>query len=60
MLVYQKTMVDRYDCLKSFSRLKTLEKRFENFHFNITYNSTQKYVGFVGFKKAYSTAKTFL
>ena len=31
MLVYKKTMFDRYDCIKSFGRLKTLEKRFGKF-----------------------------
>ena len=36
MLVYQKTMFDRYYCIKSFCHLKTLEKRFEKFIFSIT------------------------
>ena len=35
MLVYQKTMFDRYYCIKSFCHLETLEKRFEKF---ILYN----------------------
>ena len=34
-LVYQKTMFDRYFCIKSFCHLKTLEKRFEKFIFVI-------------------------
>ena len=33
MPVYQKTMFDRYYCIKSFCHLKTLEKRFEMFIF---------------------------
>ena len=31
MLVYQKTMFDRYFCIKSFCLLKSLDKRFEKF-----------------------------
>ena len=33
MLMYQKTMFDRYYCIKSFCHLKTLEIRFEKFIF---------------------------
>ena len=33
MLVYQKTMFDRYYCIKSFCHLKTLQKSFEKFIF---------------------------
>ena len=33
MLVYQKTMFDRYYCIKSFCHFKNLEKRFEKFIF---------------------------
>ena len=33
MLVYQKTMFERYYCIKSFCNLKTLGKRFEKFIF---------------------------
>ena len=36
MLMYQKTMFDRCYCIKSFSHLKTLEKRFEKLIFCIT------------------------
>ena len=32
MLVYQKTMFDRYYCIKSFCHLKTLEKRSKKVH----------------------------
>ena len=33
MLVFQKTMFDRYYCIKSFCLLKTLETHFEKFIF---------------------------
>ena len=36
MLMYQKTMFDRYYCIKSFCLLKTLEKRLRKVHFCIT------------------------
>ena len=36
MLVYQKTMFDRYYCIKSFCHLKTLEKTLQLVHFCIT------------------------
>ena len=35
MLVYQKIMFDRYNCIKSFRHLKTLEKRSEKFIFGL-------------------------
>ena len=59
MLVYQKTLFDRYYCIKSLCHLKTLEKIFKVF-FCITYNSVQKHEGFVGFKNACSIAKTYV
>ena len=59
MLVYQKTMFDRYYCIKSFYHLKTLEKRFEKFILYY-YNGVQKHEGFVGFENACSRAKTFV
>ena len=34
--MYQKTMFDRYFCIKSFCHLKTLEKRLEKLTFYIT------------------------
>ena len=55
MLVYQKTMFDRYYCIKSFIHLKTLGKRFEKFILYY-YNGTQKHEGFVGFENACSRA----
>ena len=47
MLVYPKTMFDRYFCMKSFCHLQTLEKRFEKFIL-YSYNGAQKHEGFVG------------
>ena len=59
MLVYQKTMFDRYYCIKSFCHLKTLEKRFEKF-FLYYNNGVLKYEGFVGFEYARSRGKTYV
>ena len=53
MLVYQKTMFDRYYCIKSFYHLKTFEKNALKSSFKYYYNGVQKHEGFVGFKKAY-------
>ena len=36
MLVFQKTMFDRYYCIKSFSQLKTLEKMLRKVIFFIS------------------------
>ena len=58
MLVHRKTMFGRCYCIKSFSHLKTFEKRFERVHFCFTINGAQKHDGFVGFKNACSRAKT--
>ena len=55
MLVYQKTMFDRYYCIKSFCHLKTLEKRFKKIIF-----VAQKHEEFVGFENACSRAKTYV
>ena len=59
MLVYQKTMFDRYYCIKSFCHLKTLEKRFKKFIL-FYYNGAQKHEGFVGFEEVRSRAKTYV
>ena len=59
MFVYQKTMFDRYYCIKSFWHLKTLEKRFEKFILDC-YNGAQKHEGFVGFENACSRAETYV
>ena len=52
MLVYQKTRFDRYKYLKSFWRLKKLEKCFKKLNFCIACNGTQKHEVFIGFVKA--------
>ena len=59
MLVYQKTMFDRYYCIKSFCHLKALGKRFEK-SFLYDYTGTHKHEGFVGFEKACNRAKTYV
>ena len=61
MLVYQKTMFNLYDCVKSLCHLKTLEKHFEKFIFVlIYYNGVQKHELLVGFENACSRAKTYV
>ena len=57
MLVYQKTIVDRYYCIKSFCHLKTSENASKS-SFLYYYNDAQKHEGFVCFEKACSRAKT--
>ena len=47
MLVYQKTMFDRYYCIKSFCHLKILKYCFEKLILYY-YNGAQKHEGFVG------------
>ena len=59
MLVYQKTMFDRYYCIKSFCHLKSLENTLKS-SFLYYYNGAQKHEGFVGFEKACSRAKTYV
>ena len=58
MLVYQKTMVDHYYCIKSFCHLKTLKNASKSI-FLYNYNGELKHKGFLGFKNACSRAKTF-
>ena len=60
MLVYQKTMFDRYYSIKSFYHLKTTKKRFEKLIFSITIMACKKHEGFVGFENACSRAKTYV
>ena len=60
MLVYQKTMFDRYYCIKSFCHYETLEKRFYKSSFLYYYNCVQKHERFEGFKEASSRAKTYV
>ena len=52
MLVYQKTMFDRYYCRVILS-LENFGKTLQNY-----YNGMQKHKGFVGFENACSRAKT--
>ena len=61
MLVYQKAMFDRYYCIKSFYRLKTLENALKKiiYVFPIYNYGAQKHEGFVGFKNACSKVKTY-
>ena len=59
MLVYQKTMLDRYYYIMSFCHLKTLENASKS-SFLYYYNDAQKHEGFVGFEKACSRAKTYV
>ena len=56
MLVYQKTMFDRYYCIKLFCRLETLEKQFEKFILYY-YNGALKHEGFVSFEKSLFQSK---
>ena len=60
MVVYQKTMFDRYYCIKSCFHLKTLEKSFEKFIFVLLSNGAEKNEGFVGFENVCSRAKTYV
>ena len=50
MVLYQKTMFDRYHCIKSFCHLKTLEKRSEKFIFALL-SCAQMHEIFVGLKE---------
>ena len=56
MLVYQKTMFDRYYCIMSFCHLKNTSKS----SFLYYYNGVQKHDGFVGFENACSRATTYV
>ena len=56
MLVYQKTMFDRYYCIKSFCHLKTLENTLKS-SFLYYYNGAQKHKGLVGFEKSLFQSK---
>ena len=59
MLVYQKTMFDRYNCIKSFCHSKTLKNASKSL-FLYYYNGAQKHEGFVGFENTSSSAKTYV
>ena len=56
MLVYQKTMFDRYCCIKSFCHLKFFEKKASKSSILYYYNSPKKHEGLVGFENACSRA----
>ena len=60
MLVYQKTMFDRYNCIKSFCHLKTLVKNASKSYFLYYYNGAQRDDAFIGFKNACSRATTYV
>ena len=59
MLVYTKTMFDRYYCTKSFCHFKTLEKHFKKFIL-YNFNGAQKHERFLGFEKACFRARTYV
>ena len=59
MLMHQKTMFDRYYCIKPFCHLKTLKNASKGY-FLYYYNVTQKHEGFIGFENACSRAKTYV
>ena len=58
MLVYQKTMFDRYHYINSFCYLKPLEKNASKSSLLYCCNGAQKYERFVGFENACSRATT--
>ena len=55
--MYQKSMFDRYDCIKHFFRSKTLEKLLQKDLFTCTYNGVEKHVTYEHFENAASRAK---
>ena len=59
MLVYQKTMFDRYYCIESPCRLK-FWKNASKSSFLYYYDGSQKHEEFVGFGNACSRAKNFV
>ena len=58
MLMYLKSMFDRYYCIKHFFRLKTLEKLLQKVLFTCTFNDAEKHVTCARFENAASWAKT--
>ena len=52
--MYQKTMFDRYYCIKSFCHLKTLENASKSL-FLYYYNGAQKHEGSVCFKSLFQS-----
>ena len=58
MLMYQKSMFDRYYCIEHFFRLKTSEKLLQKHIFTCTYNGMEQHVTCDRFGNAASMAKT--
>ena len=54
--MYQKTMFDRYYCIKSFCDFKTLENALKS-SFVYYYNGAQKHEGSVVFEKSLLQSK---
>ena len=59
MLEYQKTIFDRYYCIKSFCHLK-IWKIASKSSFLYYFNGAQKHEGFVGFEKAFFRAMDYV
>ena len=60
MLIYQKSMFDRYYCTKHSFRSKTMEKLLQKALFICTYNDAEKHVTCERFENAASRAKTYV
>ena len=58
MLMYQKSMFNRYYCIKHFFFARKLEKLLQKVLFNYTYNGEKKHVTCERFENAASRAKT--
>ena len=56
--MYQKSMFDRYYCIKTFVCSKTLEQLLHKVLFFFTYNGAEKHVNCKHFENAASRAKT--
>ena len=58
MLMYQKSMLDRYYCIKHIFFSKTLEKLLQKVLFTCTYYGAEKHVTCKRFENAASRAKS--
>ena len=58
MLMYQKSMFDRYYCIKTFFCSKNLEKLLQNVLFTCTYNGAEKRFTCERFENAASRTNT--
>ena len=56
--MYQKSMLDRYYCIKHFFRSKTLEKLLQKVLFTCTYNGAGKHITCECFENTASRAKS--